>query len=87
MGPYLQRSAHPYENQPDVYISQLNPISKAIFGLAGVTFKVRAHNGVSEAEVTLALLAFEGTEQIRPDAIISFGSVAAHFGFRGQGRR
>jgi len=64
MGLYLQRSVHPYGNQQDIYISQLNPISKAIFGLAGVTFEVHAHHGISEAEVMLILLAFEGMEQI-----------------------
>ena len=34
---------------------QLNPIAKAAFGLASITFEVRAHYGVSRAEVTLGI--------------------------------
>jgi hypothetical protein len=36
--------------------------------------------------VTLDGLALEGTEQIRPDYICHFRSVATHFAFCGQGR-
>ena len=43
--------------------------------------------GGSEAEVTLDRSAHEGTNQIRPDAIEPFGSVAAHPASCGQGRR
>jgi len=42
---------------------------------------------VGDTEVTLDRIAFKGTNQIRPDAVWSFQSVAAHFAVRGQGRR
>jgi len=43
--------------------------------------------GTAEAEVMLGHLAFEGTKQIRPNAVMPFRSVAAHFVLCGQGYR
>ena len=43
---------------------QLNPIAKAVFGVASVTFEVRSLTWISEAEVTLDRSAPEGTKQI-----------------------
>ena len=36
-----QRSVLPYGDQAEIDILQLNPISKAVFGVASVTFEVR----------------------------------------------
>ena len=66
---------------------QLNPITKAIFGVASVTFEVRAITVVSDAEVTFDHSALEGTKQIRPDSARRSRSVGADFAFGGQGCR
>ena len=39
---YSQRSVLPYEDQEEIDALQLNPIAKAVFGVASVTFEVRA---------------------------------------------
>jgi len=39
---YLQRSVLSYKVQQGVDTMQLNPIAKAVFGVASVTFEVRA---------------------------------------------
>ena len=75
------------EAQQDNDTLQLNPTAKVIFSVAGVTFEVRAHYCVSEAEATRDRLALEGTKQIRPGAVRPFRTLAAHFASGGQGRR
>jgi hypothetical protein len=42
MGLYSQRSVHLDGNQQGADNLQLNPVAKAVFGLASVTFEVRA---------------------------------------------
>jgi len=48
----------------DVDTLQLNPIAKAAFGFASVTFEVRLSPLLSEAEMTLGCPALEGKEQL-----------------------
>ena len=42
---------------------------------------------MSEAMLMLDCLALEGTKQIRPNAVDTLGSVAAHFAYGGEGCR
>ena len=70
---------------PDTF--QLNPVAKAAFGLASVTFEVRAHCWCIASRGNLGCLAREGTEPIRPDAGGPFQSVGAHFIVCRQSRR
>ena len=84
---YSQRSVLLCEDEQDSDTSQLNPIAKAVFGVASVTFEVRVLSVESEAKVTLDRLALEGTKQIRPNGIGPSRSLAAHFALGEQGRR
>ena len=61
---YSQRSVLSQENQQDIDTVQLNPIAKAAFGVASVTFEVRALYLRIKGELTLDPLALEGTKQI-----------------------
>ena len=66
---------------------QLNPVAKAAFGLASVTFEVRAHYWRITSGGNLGCLAREGTKPVRPDAGGPFQSVGAHFNVCKQSRR
>ena len=60
---------------------QLNPMAKAAFGLASVTFEVRAHRWCITSRNNLGCLARQGTKPIRRDAGGPFQSVGANFVF------
>ena len=42
MGLSSQRSVLPYRDKEEINTLQLNPIAKAVFGVATITFEVRA---------------------------------------------
>ena len=43
MALYFPRSVLPFGDQQEVDTPQFDPIAKAVFGFASVTFEVRAH--------------------------------------------
>jgi len=87
MGLSSLRSVLPNGNQRGIDTFQLNPVAKAVFGLASVTFEVRSRCCRIWNGANASLLALEGTKQVRPDAVGRFGSAAAHFAFGEEGRR
>jgi len=66
---------------------QLNPVTKAVFGVAKVTFEVRVRYWRIRQEITLDHLALEGTKRVRPNTIRPSGPIEAHSAFRGQNSR
>ena len=86
-GLFSQRSVLPNGNQQGIDILQLNPVAKAVFGLASVTFEVRSHCWCIRNRANACLSALEGTKQIRSDAVGPLGPVAAYFSFGEEGRR
>ena len=82
-----QRSVLPNGIQREIDTFQLNPVAKAVFGLANVTFEVRARPARIGSRANARCLALEGTKQIRPDSVRPLGSIAAHFAFGKEGCR
>ena len=84
-----QRSVDPRPHRTSKTLTpvKLNPIAKAAFGVASVTFEVCARPWHIEGEVTLDGLDVEGTKQVRPDALGSLRSGAADSTFGEKGGR
>ena len=65
----------------------MDPIAKAAFGVARATVEVRTCYWRVRSGITFGPVAFEGTKEIRPEAVVPSGSVAKHFAIGGQGGR
>jgi hypothetical protein len=62
----------------------LNPVAKAVFGIANVTHAVRApYLACQQRRVTFDRIALERTKKVRPGSLRSSGPIGGHFAFRG----